>query len=316
MTRSIRESGLGGVILFDRDILTGGRRNIASPEQLVELTAALREAAGDRPLLIAVDQEGGRVARLGPDDGFPATPSQAEVGLGTTAEARAVGRRTAATLASVGINLNLAPVVDLNVNPDNPSIGALDRSFGADADLVVRMATAVIRGHHDEGVVTAIKHFPGLGSATGDTDREFVDISGTWRRPELEPFRRLVAAGLPDAVMVANAVNRRLDPELPATLSRATIDLLRSDIGWTGPVVTDDLQAGALRSRFDDRDVVRLSLAAGNDLLLFANQQVYVADLSERTIDLIVDLVEGGRIPEGRIDEAAARVALLAGPAA
>jgi len=311
--RAMRDEGLGGVILFDRDQLTGKPRNIVSPDQLRDLTSALRAAAG-RPLWIAVDQEGGRVARLGPQDGFPATPSEADIGAGgDPAEARRIGRATASTLAAMGIDLNLAPVVDLNVNPRNPSIGALGRSFSADPDVVVAMADAVIRGHHDEGVLTCLKHFPGLGSATGDTDKGFVDVSDTWTRTELEPVERLVASGVADTVMVANALNRNLDPDLPSTLSAATLDVLRSELGWDGVVVTDDLQAGALRDGFTDDDIVRLAVEAGNDVLVFANQQVYVPDIVTRTIDTVVRLVEAGQIEERRIDASVERVLALRG---
>lgn len=308
IVRAIRDDGLGGVILFDRDQQTGGERNIVSPDQLRELSAALHEAAGPRRLLVAIDQEGGRVARLGPQNGFPETPSQAEVGRAGAAAALRVARATAATLASVGLDLNLAPVVDLNVNPSNPSIGALGRSFSADPDVVVELAAAVIRGHHDEDVLTAIKHFPGLGSATGNTDAGFVDVTRTWTRRELDPFRRLAAGGLPDAVMVANALNGQLDPDLPSTLSAATVDVLRSEIGWDGVVITDDLQAGAIRHAFSEEQTVLGALEAGNDLLLFANQQVYVPDVARGTIDTVLGLIARGRISEARIDASVARL--------
>jgi beta-N-acetylhexosaminidase len=208
----------------------------------------------------------------------------------------------------MGIDLNLAPVVDLDVNPDNPSIGALDRSYSADPDVVTELAAAVIQGHHDEGVRSAIKHFPGLGSATGDTDRGFVDVSATWTDRELDPYRSLLSDGLPDAVLVANALNGQVDADLPSTLSAPTLDLLRTTLGWGGVVITDDLQAGALRERFADDEIVRRAVLAGCDLLLFANQQVYVADQATRTIDQVVRLVEEGLVSEARIDASVDRL--------
>jgi beta-N-acetylhexosaminidase len=214
-------------------------------------------------------------------------------------------------LATHGINLNLAPVVDLNVNPDNPSIGALGRSFSADPDVVTELATAVILGLHDARVMATLKHFPGLGSATGDTDREFVDVTATWTRTELEPFARLVADELPDAVMVANALNGQLDTDLPSSLSATTVELLRGELGWDGVVITDDLQAGALRDAYSSEDITRLALVAGDDLLLFANTQVYRADIVSTTVDAIVNLVEGGQIDEARIDASVGRIAAM-----
>jgi beta-N-acetylhexosaminidase len=295
------DAGIGGVILF--------ARNIVSPDQLSALTGAMRERAGDRPFLIAVDQEGGAVARLGPDNGFPATPSEAQLGeQDDPAVAQETGLATGKTLARMGINLNLAPVVDLNVNPNNPSIGALGRSFSADPDVVVELATALITGLHEARVLATLKHFPGLGSATGDTDREFVDVTATWTRRELEPFARLVADNVPDAVMVANALNGQLDGKYPSSLSAATVDVLRGQLGWDGVAITDDLQAAALRDSYPDSDIVRLALVAGNDLLLFANTQVYRADIVSATVDMIVNLVDGGQVHEARIDASVGRI--------
>ena len=324
IARAIVEEGLGGVILFSTDQLTGKPRNIGSPAQLADLTGRLRELAGGRPLFVAVDQEGGRVARLTPANGFPATVSEAEIGLrGDVAAALAIGRATGMTLKASGIDWNLAPVVDLNVNPSNPSIGKLGRSFSADPAVVVAMAAAIVRGHRESGILTALKHFPGLGSATGDTDRGFVDVSRTWHPAELEPFRRLVATGDVDGVMVANAFNAQIDPVHPATLSVRTLQgMLRAvpgvnpvpagqvaPIGWDGLVVTDDLQAGAIRDAYAAALAVQLALAAGSDVLLFANQQVYVPDIASRVIDTIVGLVETGVIDEAALDTSVARIA-------
>lgn len=302
----ISDLGLGGVILFGR--------NISSPAQLSTLTATLRAAAGDRPLLIATDEEGGQVARLSPASGFDVLPSAAVLGRsGSVPRAAAAGRRIGSMLSSAGINLNLAPVVDLDVNPANPSIGALDRSFSADPQVVIEMAEAQIDAQHvaDPTLLTTLKHFPGLGSATGDTDIEFVDITATWSERELEPFKRIAADGLADLVMIGHALNGQLDPRLPASLSPATHDVLRTDIGFAGPIITDDLQAGALSASYSNSDILRLALLAGNDLLLLANSSQPVSGLAGRTVDAIAGLVESGDIPEARIDEALGRVQSL-----
>jgi beta-N-acetylhexosaminidase len=311
VARAIVEDGLGGVILFSRDQLTGASRNIASPTQLADLTGHLRELAGGRPLFISVDQEGGVVARLTPANGFPATVSEASIGAAdNVANALAIGRATAQTLKSAGIDWNLAPVVDLNVNPSNPSIGALGRSFSADAGVVVAMAAAIVQAHREQGILTALKHFPGLGSATGDTDRGFVDVTKTWHATELEPFRRLASDNHADCVMVANSFNGQIDATYPATLSVKTVQgRLRGDIGWDRLVVTDDLQAGAIRSAYSDAKAVELAMAAGCDVLLFANQQVYVPDVANRVIDTVVALVAAGTIAEAAIDTSLARIA-------
>ncbi|MDO8485597.1 MAG: glycoside hydrolase family 3 N-terminal domain-containing protein [Candidatus Limnocylindrales bacterium] len=306
------EAGLGGVILFDRDRVTG-TRNIESPEQLAALTASLRAAAPGN-LIVAIDQEGGRVSRLNPAQGFPATRSQAEIGATDDPEvAFEAGRAMGATMAAAGIDLDLAPVVDVNVNPANPAIGALGRSFSDDPSVVAAMAEAAIDGLHELGVRAAIKHFPGLGSASANTDYAHVDVTQTWTEVELEPFETLIAADLPDAVMTGHIVNDTLDPGVPASLSVTTVEgLLRRRLGWAGAVITDDLGAEAIESRYTREDAVALALEAGNDLLLFANQTVYVPDLAAELVETILALVTSGRISEARIDQSIERVDVLA----
>jgi beta-N-acetylhexosaminidase len=306
--RAIAAGQLGGVILFDR--------NIASAAQLGDLTAGLAELAPRQwPLIVAVDQEGGQVTRLGPAHGFPAVPSQASVGRrDDAAYATQVYDRVAATLAANGINLNLAPVVDLNVNRSNPAIGALERSFSADADVVSEMARACVQAHHSRGVLTTLKHFPGIGSASGNTDSAPVDVSKTWTEGELVPFRDLVGSGDADIVMVGHTFNTNLDPKYPASLSRATVaTLLRGDLGWDGPVITDDLQAVAITRRVKRADAIAFALDAGADLLLFGSPTTSEPDLAKPLVEAIVKLVDSGRIKEARIDLSVARIAHLRG---
>jgi beta-N-acetylhexosaminidase len=306
------EAGLGGVILFDQDRVTR-TRNVESPGQLAALVISLREAASGS-LIVAIDQEGGRVSRLKPANGFPATRSQAEIGATDDPdEAFEAGRSMAETMADAGIDLDLAPVVDVNVNPTNPAIGALGRSFSADPSVVAAMAEAEIHGLHEFGVRAAIKHFPGLGSASANTDLANVDVTRTWTEAELEPFETLIAAGLPDAVMSGHMVNDKLDPGVPASLSFGTVDgLLRGRLGWEGAVITDDLGAEAIASRYTREEAVALALEAGNDLLLFANQTVYVPDLATELVETILELVTTGRISEARIDQSIERIDVLA----
>ena len=307
---AIGDQGLGGVILFDRDQLTGRPRNIASPEQLLDLVVGLKALAPDRNLIVAIDQEGGRVARLSPATGFPSIESQAAI-ASTTDDAAVSDWATtiAETLRSVAINFNLAPVVDLNVNPSNPAIGALDRSFSADPEIVTRFASLEMEAHRAADVRTTMKHFPGLGSASRNSDFGVVDVTATWSRVELEPFRSLIESGLADSVMVGHVVNGQIDPEAPASLSAATVtDLLRGELGWGGAVITDDLQAAAITTAFGGDEAIARAIEAGNDLLLFANQQVYDQDLVPRVVRLVSGLVSSGRIPEARIDESFARV--------
>jgi beta-N-acetylhexosaminidase len=308
------EEGLGGVILFDRHQATGGIRNVESPEQVRALTADLQRRAGGRPFIVAIDQEGGVVTRLSPKWGFPAVASEAEIGAtGDDKSVAAWAKGIADTLASVGVNLNLAPVVDLNVNPENPAIGALGRAFSARPDVVARYAGIEIQAHRDRSVRTVIKHFPGLGSATSNTDFGVADVTKTWTSSELLPYRSLLGQGLVDVIMAGHVVNGQLDADHPASLSRATVTgVLRQQLGWDGPVITDDLQAGAITAAFGLEEAVTLALTAGSDLLLFANQQSFDPDITTRVLDLVEGLVQDGTIPESRIDEAVERARRLA----
>lgn len=308
--------GLGGVVLFSVDQPTGGPRNVESPEQLSALVESLQSAARLAPLIVAIDQEGGRVARLGPANGFPPPPqSAAELGrLDDLAVTRAEGRAAAEVLAAAGVTLNLAPVVDLAVNPDNPIIAALDRSFGVDPMKVAAQAGAFIEGHHDIGLRCTLKHFPGHGSSTGDTHQGVVDVTATWTDVELEPFATLVGDGRADAVLTAHVFNARLDPDHPATLSRATITgILREQLGWEGAVLSDDMQMGAIRDAYGYDEAVALAIEAGIDLLVIANQIVYEPDVAARTIDIVEGLIHSGRVSEARIDESWRRIAALKG---
>jgi len=315
--RDIDERGLGGVVLFDVDVPTGTRpRNVESPGQLAELTAALQEASrrgpAGVPFIISVDQEGGMVARLGERDGFPPTESAAMLGLGEPAATREAGRRIAETLLGAGINVNLAPVVDLNHNPANPIIGALGRSFGADPDVVIGHARAFIAGHHQLGIRCTLKHFPGHGSATADTHLGVVDVTDEWAEVELEPFAAIAAAGEADAVLTAHVFNAELDPDLPATLSsRIVSGILRDRLGYGGVVISDDLQMGAIREAFGYEEAVALAIEAGIDVLTIANQQVFEEGIVGRTVEIIGDHIASGRIDEARIDESWSRIRAL-----
>jgi beta-N-acetylhexosaminidase len=308
---NIAIDGLGGVILFDKDRVQR-TRNIRTRRQVTNLIADLKALAPSRELIVAIDQEGGLVTRLSPDHGFPALASEESIGGKGDADVRSWADGLVATLMDVGVNLNLAPVVDLNVNPRNPAIGALDRAFSADPAIVARDAAIEIQAHRNAGIRTTLKHFPGLGSARSNTDFGVSDVTRTWSQTELDPYRELLGQGLVDVIMAGHVVNGQIDPAAPASLSRGAVtDLLRGELGWDGPVITDDLQAGAITDAFGSEDAVALALDAGNDLLLFANQQVYDPDIVGWAVDLIEDFVTTGRISEARIDRSHDRVTAL-----
>jgi beta-N-acetylhexosaminidase len=307
--RAIREQGIGGVILFDTDQLTGASRNITSPAQVTSLIKTLHDAAPG-PLIISIDQEGGRISRLNPTDGFPASESEAQVGaINQKAHTTAWAQGMVSSMKSIGVTMNFAPVVDLNVNPDNPAIGKIGRSFSADPDVVVANATEEIKVHRAAGIKTSIKHFPGFGSATGNTDFDVVDVSSSWNRSELVPFQRLIADGNADSVLVAHLLNRQLDPNRPMSLSHKVVtDLLRGQLGWQGPVVSDDMQAAGITGKYGAAEAFTLGVQAGMDLLVYANQQVYDPAIVDKTLDTAVKQVKSGNLTVAQIEAAARRV--------
>jgi beta-N-acetylhexosaminidase len=311
----IRDRNLGGILLFDSDQPTHSSvRNISTPAQVKALVAGL-QALARTPLVVAIDEEGGLVARLDQRHGFPSTYSAAALGARNDPSfTQAAGRRIADTLKAAGVTLNLAPVVDLDVNPTNPIIGALDRSFSADPAVVTAQAEAFIAGHRAVGVKTTLKHFPGHGSSTGDTHLGVVDVTHTWSRKELTPFSNIVADGQADAILTAHVFNATLDPAHPATLSQPTITgILRQQLGWDGLVISDDMQMGAIRQAYGYTDALRLAIEAGVDMLTIAQQQVFEPGIVGTTIDIIAGLVADGKLTEERIDQSYARIMAFKG---
>jgi beta-N-acetylhexosaminidase len=311
----LHERYLGGVVLFDYDVAWQKyKRNIRSPEQLQELDADLLDTTPVPPLLISVDQEGGRINRLKPAYGFPPSYSQQYLGMLNDLEfTYDCAETTAQTLRSAHINLNLAPVVDLNINPSNPIIGKYERSFSADPDIVTAHSLEVIKAHHAHGVRTTLKHFPGHGSSTGDSHQGFVDVTDTWSEVELEPFGNIIQSGMCDVVMTAHIFNEHLDPDYPATLSEPTITgILRQQLGWDGVVITDDMGMGAITQYFGFETAIELALKAGADILAYANNSsVFDSTIPARAFEVIKGLVESGVIKEERIDQSYRRIMRL-----
>ena len=312
--RQISKLHLGGVVLFDVDVATKtDKRNISSPAQVRELTRTLQKAAS-MPLFIAVDQEGGRVSRLKSKYGFPSSVSQQYLGgLDNPDSTRAHALQTASTLYQSGINLNFAPVVDVNVNPSNPVIGKLERSFSSDPEVVTRNAVIVTEAFHERGILSSIKHFPGHGSSTADSHEGFVDVTGTWTVRELQPFAELIRRHSCDMVMTAHIFNAKLDGTFPATLSRRTLfHMLRDSLGYSGVIVTDDMQMKAIRSLYPLDTAVYRAIDAGADILLFGNNTgEYDPDIAETAVAAVVRLIAAGRISVDRIEESWRRIRAL-----
>lgn len=310
IVRDIQKYHLGGVVLFDYDVpAKSSERNIESPEQLKQLVEDLKNLA-NLPLIVSIDQEGGRVARLKPKFGFPETVSAQYIGdLNNSDSTRHYATETAKLLSEMGINVNLAPVVDVNVNPDNPIIGGLGRSFSGDPQTVAKHARIYIETMHDYGILTVLKHFPGHGSSEKDSHLGVVDVTETWSRKELVPYRRLIESGLADAVMTAHIFNARLDSTYPATLSEPTISgILRDSLGFDGVIISDDMMMGAIRKEYGLKTTIAQAIKAGVDILSFANNSVYDPDIVPKAHEIITQLVKQGEISGQRINESYRRI--------
>ena len=311
LTSVLGEYPPGGVILFDRNV-DRGVQNIESPDQLKRLTTALQQQSRT-PLLMAVDQEGGMVCRLKEQDGFLPSRSAAhlaELGVKTTALA---SDQLAGQLAAMGINLNFAPVVDLNLNRENPIISRYQRSFGSDPGDVVAHAQAVVESHHRHRVACCLKHFPGHGSAGGDSHLGFVDVSTCWQRLELEPYRQMIDQGYADGIMTAHLINRQLDPDnTPATLSPLVIEqLLRRDLGFEGVVFSDDLQMRAISNGWTLAEAVQQAILAGVDMPVIGNNLDPREDVLAIGIKAVRELIDSGRLDKQRIQASNARIKQL-----
>lgn len=293
---------IGGVILFGR--------NIGTPEQILALTRSLQaeaKAAGYTvPLLISIDQENGVVRRLG--EGTTIIPGAMLLGAAQDpANARKAGELTGKELKALGINWNLAPVVDINNNPKNPVIGV--RSFGEDPQKVSELAKQSMLGMQDARVMTTLKHFPGHGDTSVDSHLDLPVISHNLERlhqVELVPFKQCIAAGA-DAIMSAHVYFPALEGEanLPATLSRSVITgLLREELGFDGVVTTDCMEMDAIAKGIGTVNGSVKAVQAGIDLVMVS----HIHDLQEQAILKIAEAIERGDIDEAQVDRSIERI--------
>ena len=304
--------GVGGVILFEYDLPSKSRpRNIISAQQLKKLCSDLQQLT-DNKLFIAIDQEGGKVNRLKKNYGFPATVSAQYLGkLDNSDSTRFYAQSMAKTLSDCGINLNFAPCIDLNINPNCPVIGKIERSFSDNPDKVVKHAAIFVEEHRKHGVLTCLKHFPGHGSSKHDSHDGFTDITNTWKNIELQPYKTMIANGMCDVIMSSHVFNAHLDADYPATLSHKTMTgILRDSLGWDGLIFSDDMNMGAITQNFGFKESIALAINAGVDILVFSNNapEGYDPPLAQKALNAILELVNEGVITEKRIEESYKRI--------
>lgn len=300
MREDLRSYPVGGIVLF--------ATNISSQSQMTALIRDFQRSAGNS-LLVAVDEEGGPVARLANSSAFdlPKFPSASAIGTtGDPEQARTMGRTIGGYLKHYGFNLDLAPVADVNSNPLNPVIGR--RAFSSDPDVTAGMVRAAVQGFHEAGMLCTLKHFPGHGDTLEDSHVGTATSTKTWeemKAVELLPFEAGIAAGA-DVVMAAHITTPNATEDgLPASLSYTMLtERLRGELGFTGVICTDGLGMKAITDHYSPAEAAIAALDAGADLLLLP------ADLQE-AFDGVVAAVESGRISEERLDESVRRILTL-----
>jgi beta-N-acetylhexosaminidase len=305
----ISDYHVGGIIIFGR--------NVAGLSGLASLINDAQEAATSAepavPLFVAADQEGWPVLRL--RDGATIFPSAMAVGAtGSETDAQLMAVTMAREMKAVGINMNLAPVMDVNSNPVNPIIGT--RSFGSSPELVSRLGASVIRAYQNEGIVTVAKHFPGHGDTSLDSHLSLPVVGHDLARleaVELAPFREAILAGV-DCIMTAHLSVPSLDPvsNRPATLSPPILQgLLREQMGFEGLIATDSLGMRAITDQYDVGTAAGLAFQAGADLLLFGDDPGHDPSEQRYAYNQVLQLVEEGTVPLSRLDDAVRRILLV-----
>ncbi|WP_258102955.1 glycoside hydrolase family 3 protein [Marinoscillum sp. MHG1-6] len=303
---ALEQGYAGGIILFEKNISN------SNPRQNLKTIIADAQDKSPIPLFVSVDEEGGRVTRLKTKYGFPKTVTAQYLGrVDNLDSTQYYVRQTASTLKALGFNLNYAPSVDVNINPQNPIIGRIGRSYSSDYLGVVKHAGEVVKIHKEYGVATALKHFPGHGSSKSDTHLGVADVTDTWNIEEIYPYKMLIDSGNVTMIMTAHIVNGIIDEQkLPGTLSyKVVTELLRNILGYNGVVISDDMQMGAIRKEFGIGKALELSINAGVDIVMFANNVPGSEMVSAGEIHKIIKAkVTNNQISVSRIQESYQRI--------
>ena len=300
----LAQRNLGAVILYGH--------NLDNPTQMKNLTDELNSYS-ELPLMIATDQEGGRVSRLNSGNGFASTYSAAQLGsFNTETHTRTAAKTMAGWLNSVGINVNLAPVADVNVNPASPAIGKLNRSFSSNPAEVTKHVAWYADEFHQAHIITSLKHFPGHGSAVIDSHLGFTDISTTWKEYELDPFRDLIADGYSDMIMTGHLFKDNWDSKYPVSISEFAVQkILRDSLNFSGVVITDELFMKAISDNFGLDEAIILALKSGTDILLFYGNLYNDNSITRHVIELVMSKINSGDLDESVINAAYERVQAL-----
>jgi len=304
---------VGGIILYDEDITTlpSSLHNIRSPKQLKAFTEFLQELSPN-PLIIGIDQEGGKVNRLKKDYGFKESISMAELGRINDLERTTIeSNRTVKTLKECGINLNFSPVLDLLISNEN-IITQKDRAISSNPKIVSDHARIIMKCHFTNDVIAVGKHFPGQGSSNGDTHEGWVDVTSSWSKKELIPYQNLINSKDILAVMTSHLFNKNLDAKYPATISKKIINgLLREKLNFDGVVISDDPQMKALSKKYSLKKLIELMINAGVDIFCFGNNMVYDINIVKKIHLLVLELINENRVHISTLQRANERITKL-----
>ncbi len=304
IVKDLNSGKVSGVIFFED--------NIKNPENLYKMTETVYKSTMQNRPFIAIDMEGGQIQRMNNKNGFKNFPSASEIAAADDLKkANETYSNMAEMLNSMLFNLNFAPCVDLDLN-ENSILHKKQRAYSGDSAKVSAYANEFIKAHYDKNIITALKHFPGHGSVSGDTHLGFVDSTKTHKDIELYPYEDLMFKNDLQMVMVSHIFNENLDTLYPATLSYDTVgSLLRREMGFKGVVITDDLDMGAIKHKFDLEETVIQAINAGNDILLFSNRKPNNPNLADDISKIIKNAILEGLIEPIRIQQSYDRITKL-----
>ena len=310
IVRYIKNYNISGVILYDEDMENkrNKTRNVVSQHQLQNLTKDL-QANSNKPLLISIDQEGGKVNRLKKRYGFPDFPSWNEIGfVDDVQNTKQYSELLGNCMKDVGINLNYAPVLDLDYGKSS-YIGNASRALSKDPNTVIKHSSIFISELKKKGVLSCAKHFPGQGSGIGDTHKGLTDITKTWSEAELLPYHKLIKQNKLEMVMISHVFHRVLDPNLPASLSnKMTTELLRDEINFEGVIICDDPSMKAISENYSLEDTFCLMINAGIDMFCLGNNLSYDANYIPKCIDAIKSGIRNKRISLDLVEISISRI--------
>jgi beta-N-acetylhexosaminidase len=302
LTEHIRHGQVGSVFFI--------KNNVGSNRDLRDLIANFKAA---RPgLRLAIDHEGGAVQRLAPAHGCRLVPKASDIPRRMSpAEALDFYTQVGKEFAATGFNINLAPVIDIDV-PGNPAIAKFGRAFSSDPDIVAAYARAFIDGFRASRILCVLKHFPGYGDAKEDNHDTLPDISKSWSPRDLEPYSALMSSGRVDLIMGTHLKLASLDPLLPTPLSRpVTTGLLREKMGFTGVIMTDDIDMTALAKDMDRKSALIAAIAAGNDLIMVKNVTNHDPSFPVHAVQWVEEAIANGTLSRAAIAASARRVEAL-----